>query len=73
MLYKLKAFGIEGKLFNAIWGLYRTPKIAVRFGYDVSKPIEYLCGLRQGCPASPIILDFYINDLFKGIKGVYVS
>ncbi|OLY84585.1 hypothetical protein AYI68_g1248 [Smittium mucronatum] len=37
-------------------------------GYDVSKPTEYLCGLRQGCSASPILFDSYINDLFEGIK-----
>ncbi|OLY78797.1 hypothetical protein AYI68_g7146, partial [Smittium mucronatum] len=41
-------------------------------GNNVSKPTDYLCGLRQGCPASPILFDFYINDLFKGIQGVYV-
>ncbi|OLY78002.1 hypothetical protein AYI68_g7958, partial [Smittium mucronatum] len=55
MLCKLKAIGIGGKLLNAIWGLYRSPKIAVRIGDDVSKPTYNLCGLRQGCPASPIL------------------
>ncbi|OLY83268.1 hypothetical protein AYI68_g2594, partial [Smittium mucronatum] len=52
--------------------MYRSPKIAVRIGDDVSDPTDYLCGLRQGCPAPPVLFDFYIKDLFKGIKGVYV-
>ncbi|OLY77792.1 hypothetical protein AYI68_g8171 [Smittium mucronatum] len=26
----------------------------------------------QGYPASPILFDFYINDLFNSIQGVYV-
>ncbi|OMJ13671.1 RNA-directed DNA polymerase from mobile element jockey, partial [Smittium culicis] len=26
----------------------------------------------QGCPASPILFDFYINDIFKGVRGVRV-
>ncbi|OLY84547.1 hypothetical protein AYI68_g1295, partial [Smittium mucronatum] len=47
-------------------------KMAVKIGDDVSKPTDYLCGLRQGCLASPILFDFYISDLFKGIQGVYV-
>ncbi|OLY78791.1 hypothetical protein AYI68_g7155 [Smittium mucronatum] len=53
----LKAIGIGGKLIKAIWGLYRSPKLAVRIEDDVSKPTDYLCGLQQGCPASPILFD----------------
>ncbi|OMJ28440.1 hypothetical protein AYI69_g2085 [Smittium culicis] len=47
-----------------------APKIAVRVGNEASNPTEYLCGVRQGCPASPILLDFFINDIFKGVRGV---
>ncbi|OLY79773.1 hypothetical protein AYI68_g6146 [Smittium mucronatum] len=49
-----------------------SPKISVRIGDYVSKTTDYLCGLRQGCPASPILFYFYINDFFKGIQGLYV-
>ncbi|OLY84931.1 hypothetical protein AYI68_g895 [Smittium mucronatum] len=45
----------------------------VRIGNNVSKSTDYLRALKQGCPASPILFDFCINGLFKGIKGVYVS
>ncbi|OMJ17741.1 RNA-directed DNA polymerase from mobile element jockey [Smittium culicis] len=55
-----------------IKGMYDTPKIAVRVGNEVSNPTEYLCGVRQGCPASPILFDFFINDIFKGVRGVRV-
>ncbi|OMJ11382.1 RNA-directed DNA polymerase from mobile element jockey [Smittium culicis] len=55
-----------------IKGMYDAPKIAVRAGNEVSNPTEYLCGVRQGCPASPILFDFYINDIFKGVRGVRV-
>ncbi|OMJ15357.1 Retrovirus-related Pol polyprotein from type-1 retrotransposable element R2, partial [Smittium culicis] len=43
-----------------------------RIGNDASVPTEYLCGVRQGCPASPLLFDFYINDIFKGVRGVRV-
>ncbi|OMJ15455.1 Retrovirus-related Pol polyprotein from type-1 retrotransposable element R2, partial [Smittium culicis] len=52
--------------------MYDAPKIAVRVGNEVSNPTEYLCGVRQGCPASPILFDFYINDIFKSVSGVRV-
>ncbi|OMJ19331.1 LINE-1 retrotransposable element ORF2 protein [Smittium culicis] len=72
LLHKLRSVGIGGKLLNMIKGMYDAPKIAVRVGNEVSNPTEYLCGVRQGCPASPILFDFYINDIFKGVRGVWV-
>ncbi|OMJ21409.1 LINE-1 reverse transcriptase-like protein, partial [Smittium culicis] len=72
LLHKLRSVGIGGKLLNMIKGMYDAPKIAVRVGNEVSNPTEYLCGVRQGCPASPILFDFYINDIFKGVRGVRV-
>ncbi|OMJ18763.1 Transposon TX1 protein [Smittium culicis] len=67
LLHKLRSVVIWGKLLNVIKGMYDAPKIAVRVGNEVSNPTEYLCGVRQGCPASPILFDFYINDIFKGV------
>ncbi|OMJ15029.1 RNA-directed DNA polymerase from mobile element jockey [Smittium culicis] len=72
LLHKLRSVGIGGKLLNMIKGMYDAPKIAVRVGNEVSNPTEYLCGVRQGCPASPILFDFFINDIFKGVRGVRV-
>ncbi|OMJ09028.1 RNA-directed DNA polymerase from mobile element jockey, partial [Smittium culicis] len=72
LLHKLRSVGIGGKLLNMIKGMYDAPKIAVRVGNEVSNPSEYLYGVRQGCPTSPILFDFYINDIFKGVSGVRV-
>ncbi|OMJ09405.1 Retrovirus-related Pol polyprotein from type-1 retrotransposable element R2 [Smittium culicis] len=72
LLHKLRAMGIGGKLLHMITGMYRTPKIVVRVGNTVSNYANYHCGVRQGCPASPILFDFYINDIFEGIEGVDV-
>ncbi|OMJ16809.1 Retrovirus-related Pol polyprotein from type-1 retrotransposable element R2 [Smittium culicis] len=71
-MHKLRSVGIGGKLLNMIKGMNDAPKIAVRVENDVSNPTEYLCGVRQGRPASPILFDFYINDIFKGVSGVRV-
>ncbi|OMJ23908.1 LINE-1 reverse transcriptase-like protein [Smittium culicis] len=72
LLHKLRSVGIWGKLLNMIKGMYDAPKIAVRGGNDVSNPTEYLRGVWQGCPASPILFDFYINDIFKSVRGAQV-
>ncbi|OMJ24595.1 RNA-directed DNA polymerase from mobile element jockey [Smittium culicis] len=72
LLHKLRSVGIGGKLLNMIKGMYDAPKIVVTVGNEVSIITEHLCGVRQGCPASPILFDFFIDDIFKGVRGVRV-
>ncbi|OMJ22903.1 putative RNA-directed DNA polymerase from transposon BS [Smittium culicis] len=72
LLRKIKTAGIGGKLYRVIEALYRSPKMCVRVGDRLSKTVDYNCGVRQGCPASPMLFDIYINDLLDGIKGVKI-
>ncbi|OMJ16908.1 Transposon TX1 protein [Smittium culicis] len=72
LIHKLRSIGIGGKLLNVINGMYYDSKIAVRIGHGISVPSEYHCGMRQGCPVSPILFDLYNNDLFSDVLGVYV-
>ncbi|OMJ23940.1 RNA-directed DNA polymerase from mobile element jockey, partial [Smittium culicis] len=72
LLRKIKNSGIRGKLYRMIEALYRSPKMCVRVGDRLSKIVEYNCGVRQGCPASPLLFDIFINDLLGGIKGVKI-
>ncbi|OMJ18144.1 Transposon TX1 protein [Smittium culicis] len=72
LIHKLRSIGIGGKLLNVIKGMYYDPKIAVRVGDDISEPSEYHCGVRQGRPASPILFDLYINDIFSNVLDVDV-
>ncbi|OMJ24705.1 RNA-directed DNA polymerase from mobile element jockey, partial [Smittium culicis] len=72
LLRKIKTAGIGSKLYRIIEALYRSPKMCVRVGDKLSKLVEYNCGVRQGCPASPLLFDIYINDLLHGLKGVEI-
>lgn len=72
MLRKLRQAGVGGHLHRVISGLYENPKMCVRTGKRLSEQVEYLCGVRQGCPASPILFDLYINDILEGINGISV-
>ena len=72
MLRKLQSIGIKGHLYKVIEALYEDPEMCVRISNDLSEKVKYRCGVRQGCPASPILFDLYINDIFHDINGIVV-
>ncbi|PVU95043.1 hypothetical protein BB561_002095 [Smittium simulii] len=47
--------GIGGKLLQVIKGLYHAPRLAVKVNDAVSDAVEYKRGVRQRCPASPVL------------------
>ncbi|OMJ25329.1 RNA-directed DNA polymerase from mobile element jockey [Smittium culicis] len=53
--------------------MYYDPKIAVRIDDGISELSEYHRRVQQGCSASPILFDLYINDIFSDVLGVDVS
>lgn len=72
LLRKLRSVGIGGRLLGVFRALYEDPKLCVRTGDGHSPAVPYLRGVRQGCPASPILFDLYINDILAGMPGVSV-
>lgn len=73
LLYKLEAMGFHGRVLQYISALYKNPKAVVRIGDTVSESFEYRIGVKQGCPASPILFNLYINDLLEDVTGVQVD
>ncbi|KKO75094.1 endonuclease-reverse transcriptase [Vairimorpha ceranae] len=72
LLRKLESIGIGGHLLQVVKSLYEDPRMCVRVGSSTSPVVNYHCGVRQGCPASPILFDLFINDLLQGMDGVAI-
>ena len=70
---KLRNCGLHGSIYKAVKSLYSDVKCCVRVnGFDTSW-FDVKCGLKQGCPLSPILFNLYINDLVTMLKGLDVG
>ncbi|MEG2480212.1 MAG: reverse transcriptase family protein, partial [Mucinivorans sp.] len=65
--------GFNGRVLRFIKNLYSNLKAVVRVNDALSEEFTYQVGVRQGCPASPILFNLYINDLLERIEGVAVE
>ena len=72
---KLKSLGIRGRCLEFLQGLYSSSTVQVRLGIGpqaiLSDTCKLLRGLRQGCPLSPVLFNFFINDIFDDREGDY--
>ena len=70
LFLKLESIGIRGHMLSFLRALYRDSTFRVRTGKApgiLSEPILLRRGLRQGCPASPVLFNLFINDIFEGV------
>ena len=70
---KLQNVGIKDKLFASIRALYDKVMCTVRINGFSTDWFEVKCGLKQGCPLSPVLFSFFINDLALKMKGTDVG
>ena len=71
--HKLQHIGIKDKLFSAIKGLYDMVICTVRINGFNTDWFTVKCGLKQGCPLSPVLFSFFINDLALKLKSTNVG
>lgn len=66
--FKLNKLGVTGNILKALQALYSGVKCNVRVMNDSSDSFNVTCGLKQGCLASPLLFNLYINDLITQVK-----
>ena len=65
---KLSDIGIGGKISRAIKSMYANVQSCVRINGICTDFFEVNLGLKQGCLLSPLLFNFYINDLVDNLK-----
>ena len=70
LLYKLQLYQINGKIYNAISGLYTNTSACVLLNQFVTPWFDTTSGVRQGDSLSPTLFALYINDLVDEINSL---
>jgi hypothetical protein len=65
--------GIRGKAWRIIKNLYKNIQAQVLVGDAKTKSVRMLQGVRQGCPLSPILFNFFVNELARMLEKTGVG
>ncbi len=77
MLYRFLEYGVNGKFYDAIKGIYHKAFCAVRMNGVLSEWFESTIGTKQGDNLSPNCFSMYLNPLLTDLKssglGVHIE
>ncbi len=68
LLYRLLEYGIDGKMYNAIKGVYKKASCSVKINGVMSDWFDTSQGLKQGDNFSPTGFAAYLNPLLTELK-----
>jgi exonuclease III len=61
--------GVRGKAWRVVRSLYTSMRASVRLGDKESRKVSMHQGVRQGCPLSPTLFNYFINALAKDLQA----
>ena len=60
--------GIRGKAWRILRTLYSSIHARIRVGDELTKPVRMQQGVRQGCPVSPILFNYFVDKLSRELE-----
>ena len=67
---KLKSYGLTGRMYLALQGIYHSVWSAVKVNGDIGPWFQVHSGLKQGCLNSTFFFNIFLNDLIGDIKSL---
>ena len=68
LLNKLLNFGINGKFFNIVRGIYTNDQACIKMNNVRCPAFGINLGVRQGCVLSPLLFNIFLCDLAKTLQ-----
>ena len=70
LLSKLLKFGINGKFFNIVQGIYTNDQACMKMENKRGSAFNINLGVRQGCVLSPLLFNIFLCDLAKNFQDL---